>query len=302
MEVNSINGQPISGGGIVLIASNGQNGPEVTLPAGYVGANTSIKVVFPSGYSNLNNTAMTLNGTVVVSNQNGTLAPLPRHQITSGTYSVLQSNTTLDLYYTADYDGQGTPAWVVIGNPVVLSSSDYTIYADGKVGDISIGTVQYTYEATAPYGWLFLQGQTLSRTTYKKLWDWASANNYVGSGKPFGAGDGSTTFTLPNLGGEFIRTKGINVHTHQGNGAGTVGEHQDATIIPNFLLNYNNGFEFFGMGHLQVFSNFQDYAYNDPSDQVWVDKTNTGSIGQTHMTSFTTRPTNTSLNVKMKVR
>ena len=47
------------------------------------------------------------------------------------------------------------------------------------------------------------QGQTLSRTADKKLYDWVVANNLLeqtaGDGKPFGLGDGSTTFTNIDL-------------------------------------------------------------------------------------------------------
>lgn len=117
---------------IILIASGtvGQQ-KTVTLPSGYEVERQALKVVFPVGHAMSTDTAMTLNGTVVVANKNGTLTPLARHQLTAGTYSVLQANTVLDLYYTADYDGNSTPAWVVIGNPVVLSSAAYTIFADG---------------------------------------------------------------------------------------------------------------------------------------------------------------------------
>lgn len=47
--------------------------------------------------------------------------------------------------------------------------------------------------ASAPTGWLFCFGQTVSRTTYAAL--------FVALGTTYGAGDGSTTFTLPDLRG-----------------------------------------------------------------------------------------------------
>ena len=49
----------------------------------------------------------------------------------STVYKVVDPNTILNVYYTADYDGNGTPAFVVVGNPLVLSSSTYSIYANG---------------------------------------------------------------------------------------------------------------------------------------------------------------------------
>lgn len=47
--------------------------------------------------------------------------------------------------------------------------------------------------ATAPTGWLLCYGQTVSRTTYADL--------FGVIGTTHGAGDGSTTFTLPDLRG-----------------------------------------------------------------------------------------------------
>lgn len=50
---------------------------------------------------------------------------------------------------------------------------------------------------TAPDGWIKCNGAAISRTTYAKL--------YLAIGTTFGAGDGSTTFNLPDLRGEFVR-------------------------------------------------------------------------------------------------
>ena len=47
--------------------------------------------------------------------------------------------------------------------------------------------------STAPTGWLLCFGQTVSRTTYAAL--------FTALGTSYGAGDGSTTFALPDLRG-----------------------------------------------------------------------------------------------------
>lgn len=49
--------------------------------------------------------------------------------------------------------------------------------------------------STAPTGWLLCDGSAVSRTTYSKLF------SIIGT--TFGSGDGSTTFTLPDLRGRF---------------------------------------------------------------------------------------------------
>jgi microcystin-dependent protein len=58
------------------------------------------------------------------------------------------------------------------------------------------GEVAYFYGANPPAGWLKANGQNVSRTTYADLWVFMGSPN---------TGDGSTTFTLPDLRGEFIR-------------------------------------------------------------------------------------------------
>lgn len=64
--------------------------------------------------------------------------------------------------------------------------------ADNRVGEIV-----YFARNTAPTGWLKSNGAAVSRTTYAAL--------FAKIGTTFGAGDGSTTFNLPDLRGEFPR-------------------------------------------------------------------------------------------------
>ncbi len=59
------------------------------------------------------------------------------------------------------------------------------------------GAVQYFAMQKAPVGWLKADGSAVSRKEY--------ANLFAAVGTMFGAGDGSTTFNLPDLRGEFIR-------------------------------------------------------------------------------------------------
>lgn len=119
-----------------LVVASGTLSQAKTIPLGYASdAKLAFKVVFPQGHNDATSAdSLTLNGIAVVSNQNGTLAPIPHHAMTEGgstVYKVLDPNTTLEMYYTADYDGNGTPAFVIVGNPLVLSSSSYSIYANG---------------------------------------------------------------------------------------------------------------------------------------------------------------------------
>lgn len=60
-----------------------------------------------------------------------------------------------------------------------------------------IGEVAFFARTTPPNGWLKANGAAVSRTTYAAL--------FSAIGTTFGAGDGRTTFNLPELRGEFIR-------------------------------------------------------------------------------------------------
>lgn len=70
---------------------------------------------------------------------------------------------------------------------------------DGKSGDVYTPTgsiIAYAAD-TSPEGWLECNGATLSRNAYSKL--------FSVIGTVFGAGDGLTTFKLPDFRGEFLR-------------------------------------------------------------------------------------------------
>ncbi|MDP2786595.1 MAG: phage tail protein [Pseudomonadota bacterium] len=64
-------------------------------------------------------------------------------------------------------------------------------------GITPVGSVIYVAKSTAPTGYLKANGAAISRTTYAAL--------FAAIGTVFGAGDGSTTFNLPDLRGEFVR-------------------------------------------------------------------------------------------------
>lgn len=66
-----------------------------------------------------------------------------------------------------------------------------------SINDEMVGQVAYFASSTPPTGWLKANGAAVSRTTYAAL--------FARIGIRFGAGDGSTTFNLPDLRGEFVR-------------------------------------------------------------------------------------------------
>lgn len=88
------------------------------------------------------------------------------------------------------------------------------------------GAIMYFAQSTPPFGWLKANGAAVSRTVY--------ANLFAAIGTTYGAGDGRTTFNLPDLRGEFIRTwddgRGIDTgRSHASQQQGNVASHRHAT-------------------------------------------------------------------------
>jgi len=118
-----------------------------------------------------------------------------------------------------------------MAKPSYLDPDVPTIYYDDDTGEVvseisSVppGTVAYFSLASAPDGWLKANGATVSRDDYASL--------FTAIGTIYGAGDGSSTFVLPDLRGEFIRS----LDDGRGVTSGSLGGKQNATRVY-----YNNG-------------------------------------------------------------
>lgn len=82
--------------------------------------------------------------------------------------------------------------FAVAGQLPALDGSQLT-----GIANTPVGMVDWFATETAPTGYLKCNGAQISRTVYEALW------NTVGD--RYGAGNGTTTFTLPDLRGVFIR-------------------------------------------------------------------------------------------------
>lgn len=71
------------------------------------------------------------------------------------------------------------------------------LVSDGTSAAVPAGSVIPFAYSSAPSGWLKANGAAVSRTTYAAL--------FAAVGTTFGAGNGTTTFNLPDLRGEFVR-------------------------------------------------------------------------------------------------
>jgi len=74
--------------------------------------------------------------------------------------------------------------------PVILKTD--------SIEGVDLGHVAYFARNTAPNGWLKANGAAVDRTTYALL--------FAAIGTTFGSGNGSTTFNVPDLRGEWIRS------------------------------------------------------------------------------------------------
>lgn len=173
--------------------------------------------------------------------------------------------------------GNGTSALQTVapstsGN--VLTSNGTTWTSAAPVVPIPSGAVMHFAMSTAPTGWLIANGTAVSRTTYAAL--------FAAIGTTFGAGDGSTTFNLPELRGEFIR----NWDNGRGVDSGRA------------------------LGSYQVPTEFS--AYVNQAQHIWVENGDSyragsvvavdGDAGYSHTQDFySTRPRNVALLACIKV-
>jgi microcystin-dependent protein len=120
------------------------------------------------------------------------------HAANNGAASTLNLNA-LGAKSVKQYDATGAKvAAVLFANniyDVVFDGIDYVIMNITTNGDA--GAVVFFARATAPAGYLSANGAAISRATY--------ANLFAAIGTVFGAGDGTTTFNVPDLRGEFVR-------------------------------------------------------------------------------------------------
>ena len=137
-------------------------------------------------------------------NGSGTyILPVGNPVVTGTTITSNWANTTLSDIGTAltgsvAADGQ-TPITgnLQMGGNKITGMADGTVATDAAtfgqvsaVNSVLIGTIQMWPTTSAPVGYLLCAGSAISRTTYAAL--------FAVIDTTFGAGDGSTTFNLPN--------------------------------------------------------------------------------------------------------
>jgi microcystin-dependent protein len=114
----------------------------------------------------------------------------------SGTYSLLNGQVIEYVYNTVTSDFEDVSGRFLDKNTGGTVTGNLNV--TGKVKEstydlIPTGTIQMFAGAAAPSGWLMADGTAVSRTTYASL--------FAVCGTTYGAGDGSTTFNLPDFRG-----------------------------------------------------------------------------------------------------
>ena len=120
--------------------------------------------------------------------------------IAAGNLSKLPETIGMDTEFLEfqAFNGVGGNYWTALLNVPADGSVDTDKIADSAKNELApIGSLSAFAGSTAPNKWLICNGAAVSRATYSDL--------YAVVGDVYGNGDGSTTFNLPDLRGEFIR-------------------------------------------------------------------------------------------------
>lgn len=188
-----------------------------------------------------------------------------------------------------------------VGKTVTVDPIAY-MSKDGNLEETPVGNIISYMGTTVPTHYLPCDGTIYNIGQYPEL------ENHIA--KEFGTvnhfgGDGTTTWAVPDLRGEFLRGTGANSYADQGSGA-TVGSHQNATRMPAFYI-INNMLSAYTKDGVSVTpSNADSTTLINPSNpSTYAKYTNastktTGTSTAANYYAYTGRPTNTSVNYCIK--
>jgi len=132
------------------------------------------------------------------------------------------------LTYLPLAGGTLTGNLTLAGYPTTNNMASNKAYVDTQIAAIPAatdqtpaGTVIYSARSTAPTGYLHANGAAVSRSTYAAL--------FAAIGTTYGSGNGSTTFNVPDLRGEFLRGLDSGRGVDSGRGLGSAQGGQNAS-------------------------------------------------------------------------
>jgi phage-related tail fiber protein len=115
--------------------------------------------------------------------------------VTAGGVALVNSATNQTIAGVKTFTSSPTAPTPTAGDNSTKIATTAFVQANADI--IPTGAVFNFATSTPPNGFLECDGSAISRTTY--------ANLFNAIGELYGAGDGSTTFNIPDLRGEFIR-------------------------------------------------------------------------------------------------
>ena len=146
------------------------------------------------------NQTITLSGDVSGSGTTAITTTLATVPITKGGTGQTTANAAVNALLPSQTSNSGkylttdgtNSSWGTVSSGASIPSASMQMFAGAITQTVSAGVVT----TTAPTGWLLCNGNAVSRTTYSALW---TALGQTSS--PYGQGDGSTTFNLPDTRG-----------------------------------------------------------------------------------------------------
>jgi microcystin-dependent protein len=202
-----------------------------------IGNDTNIGITLtPKGTGRTNIGQLAVDGTTITT----TAAQL---NFVTGVTSAIQTQLDAKAALASPaLTGTPTAPTATVGtNTTQIATTAFVLANGGAAGEVSFFAM-----SSAPTGWLKANGAAVSRTTYAAL--------FTAIGTTFGVGDGSTTFNVPELRGEFIRAladgRAVDTGRALGSAQGDVfkshthtapGNRDSTAAGNNFYLSANSG-------------------------------------------------------------
>ena len=197
-------------------------------------------------------------------------------------------------------------------NSTIVATTAYVTTAISSIPVVSgtlVGSIVNYAGNSVPTGYLLCNGTNISRTTYSAL--------FTAIGTIYGIGDGSTTFSIPNLVSKFVR--GSTTSVNNGTGSSTITlatanlPSTTCTLASVSTAGTNSGVAFNSPSGIGNWTYLKGTPTGDGSTNYWTPRTNdvnsngnslisqfSASFGSASPTAITITPPNIDMLVLIK--